>query len=131
MQLGRLMGVLEHFLSTLDPFWLDLKRILWSFWEVLASKMSSWARKYSRIFIANETFMYESLYGIYWLPLECFLEVFGVIILVFWGPSSASPAHTQASSLRVASAGCAKREQFLRIDKVLFFLVLVAFVRDR
>ena len=56
--------------------------------------------------------MYESLYGIYWLPLECFLEVFGVIILVFLGPSSASPAHTQASSLRVASAGCAKRKQY-------------------
>ena len=55
--------------------------------------------------------MHESLYGIYWLPLECLLEVFGVIILVFWGPSSASPAHTQASSLRVASAGCAKRKQ--------------------
>ena len=41
--LGRIMGVLGHFLSTLDPFWLDLKRILLSFWKVLASKMSSWA----------------------------------------------------------------------------------------
>ena len=41
--LGRLVGVLGHFLSTLDRFGLDLKRILSSFWEVWASKMTSWA----------------------------------------------------------------------------------------
>ena len=52
--LGRLMGVLGHFLSTLDRFGLDLKRILSSFWEVWASKMTSWARIFFLLIPSHE-----------------------------------------------------------------------------
>ena len=54
MHLGRLVGVLGHFLSTLDRFGLDLKRILSSFWEVWASKMTSWARIFFLLIPSHE-----------------------------------------------------------------------------
>ena len=52
--LGRLMGVLGHFLSTLDRFGLDLRRILLSFREVWASKMTSWARFFFLLIPSHE-----------------------------------------------------------------------------